>query len=111
MEDDRVEWNLGQSLKVYLDDPKAVLCGDADASLLEHDDFDKLSVNDINRALDPLVDALAIDASAILRSSIVDTLQLLLKYVLYNLRYSALLMVAVHQKLCRPSHTVCCQSR
>lgn len=80
MEDDRVEWNLGQSLKVYLDDPKLIPCSDADALLTEHEDeIDKLSASDINRALDPLVDALATDASAILRSSIVDTLQLLLK--------------------------------
>lgn len=80
MDDDRVDFSLPRSLKQYLDDPKTIPCLEAEPGLLENENnVESLSVAQINRVLDPIVDALASDPSFIMKSSIIDTLQLLLK--------------------------------
>ncbi|TGZ80269.1 hypothetical protein EX30DRAFT_379732 [Ascodesmis nigricans] len=80
MEDDRADFSLPRALKQYLDDPKTIPCSDADQALLDQEDnLESLSAAQISRVLDPIVDTLAPDPSYIMRSSILDTLYLLLK--------------------------------
>lgn len=80
MEYDYVEFDLAQSLVYYLDDPLKVPCTDADPELLEYEnDFDSVSNAQVAQILDPIIDSLAMDPGCIMRVSIIDTLQCLLK--------------------------------
>lgn len=79
-DDDRVQFGLNFSLKHYLDNPLNVPCPNVDPELLEHEgDIGSLSNAQINQILDPIIDQLAIDPAAIAKSTVLDTLQCLLK--------------------------------
>lgn len=79
--DDRVNFDLNESLKYYNDNPATVPCADADSELLDSEaQPEALSNADINRILEPIIDSIALNPDAIARSSNFDSLQCLLKY-------------------------------
>lgn len=81
MADDRVEFDLKQSLKYYLDGPTTVPCPDADSDLLEAEgEPESLSNAQINRILEGIIDSVAANPDAIAKSGNLDSLQCLLKY-------------------------------
>lgn len=80
MADDRVEFDLKQSLKHYLDSPATVPCPDADQELLDAEgEPESLSNAQINRVLEGIIDSVAADPGAIARAGNLDSLQCLLK--------------------------------
>ena len=85
MDDERVTFDLNASLRLYHDrpgpdKPNAILCADADPELLEAEENPGLLTNtQITQILDPIVDSLADSPDAILRCSVLDNLQFLLK--------------------------------
>lgn len=81
MADDRVEFDLKQALKHYLDGPTKVPCPDADSELLDAEgEPESLSNAQINRVLEGIIDSVAANPDAIARSGNLDSLQCLLKY-------------------------------
>lgn len=82
MTEERAAFNLNESLKFYLDNPASVPAPDADGELLDCDGNPESLTNvQINRILDPIIDAIAVSPDAIGRVSILDSLQCLLKYI------------------------------
>lgn len=81
MEDNRVEFSLNESLKYYLSDPSTVPTPDADPDLLdlEHDP-ESITAATVDAVVNPIVDGIAENPEALMRSSFFDSLQLLLKY-------------------------------
>ncbi|KZF21813.1 condensin complex component cnd1 [Xylona heveae TC161] len=80
--DDRVEFDINESLKYYLSDPASVPTPGAHSTLVDcENDPESLTNSLINSALNPIVDSVAEDPEAITRSSSFDTLQFLLKSV------------------------------
>lgn len=81
MADDRVEFDLKQALKYYLDGPTTVPCPDADPELLEAaGEPESLSNAQINHVLEGIIDSVAANPDAIAKSGNLDSLQCLLKY-------------------------------
>ncbi|OJJ43347.1 hypothetical protein ASPZODRAFT_123501 [Penicilliopsis zonata CBS 506.65] len=79
--EDRVQFDLNESLKYYLSDPTSVPTPDADAELLDCEaDPEQISASLIDNVLNPIVDGIAESPEAITRASSFDSLQLLLKY-------------------------------
>lgn len=78
--DDRINFDINDSLKHYLSDPSAIATPEAPSELVdcEHDP-ESLTAALINSELNPVVDAVAESPDAITRSSYFDTLQFLLK--------------------------------
>jgi len=80
--DGRIEFDLNESLKTYLENPAYVLTPEAPAELLDcASDPESLSSATINGALNSVVDAIAENPESVTRSYNFDTLQFLLKCV------------------------------
>lgn len=78
--EDRIQFDINDSLKYYLSDPTSVPTLDADAELLDCEtDPDQLSTALIDNVLNPIVDAVAENPEGLTRSSFFDSLQFLLK--------------------------------
>ncbi|KAL4894348.1 armadillo-type protein [Aspergillus ambiguus] len=79
--EDRIEFDINESLKYYLSDPASIPTPDADSELLDCEtDPDQLSPNVVDNVLNPIVDAVAENPESLARSSFFDSLQFLLKY-------------------------------
>ena len=73
-------FDINESLKLYLNDPKNIPTPDADPELVEcESDPESLTGPVINGALNPIVDAVAGSPDGLMRSTSFDTLQFLLK--------------------------------
>lgn len=85
--DARVDFDINEAIKLYDSDPKTIPTPEAPQALQEcEEDPEALSSPAlINSELNPVVDAIAESPDAITRSSVFDTLQFLLKYVLDGL--------------------------
>lgn len=78
--DDRIDFDINESLKQYLSDPSAIQTPEASSELVDcENDPESLTTGLINNALNPIVDAVAENPDAITRSSNFDSLQFLLK--------------------------------
>ncbi|PWY65957.1 condensin [Aspergillus sclerotioniger CBS 115572] len=79
--EDRIPFDINESLKYYLSDPASVPTPDADPELLDcENDPDQLPTALIDNVLNPIVDAVAESPEGLARSSFFDSLQFLLKY-------------------------------
>ena len=77
--DGLAEFDLNESLKLYLSDPAAISTPDADSTLQACEDGAELPVDVVSNVLNPIIEAIAGNAEALARSSIFDSLQFLLK--------------------------------
>jgi condensin complex subunit 1 len=78
--DERVEFDINDALKYYLDDPKTVPTPEAPNELVDcENDPESFTPALINSVLNPVVDAVAENPEAITRRENFDTLQFLLK--------------------------------
>jgi len=78
--DGRLEFNLNDALKRYLEDPSTIATPEAPSDLVDcEDDADALTSAVVNGALNPVVDAVAESPDAILRQGNFDTIAFLLK--------------------------------
>lgn len=78
--EDRIQFDINESLKYYLSDPTSIPTPDAEAELLDCEtDPDQLSTALIDNVLNPIVDAVAENPEGLTRSSFFDSLQFLLK--------------------------------
>lgn len=78
--EDRIQFDINESLKYYLSDPTSVPTPDADPELLDcESDPEQLSPALIDNVLNPIVDAVAENPEGLTRASIFDSLQFLLK--------------------------------
>ncbi|KAG2421659.1 hypothetical protein HFD88_005635 [Aspergillus terreus] len=81
--EDRIEFDINESLKYYLSDPASIPTPDADPELLDCEtDPDQLSPNVVDNVLNPIVDAVAENPEGLARPSFFDSLQFLLKCAL-----------------------------
>lgn len=80
--EDHADFDINESLKLYLSDATAIQTPDAHPDLAdcEHDP-DSLTPSLVDNVLDPVLDAVAENPEGILRSTSFDTIQFLLKYV------------------------------
>ncbi|KAE8308714.1 armadillo-type protein [Aspergillus transmontanensis] len=79
--EDRVQFDINESLKYYLSDPTSVPTADAEPELLECEaDPDQLSTALIDNVLNPIVDAIAENPEGLAKPSFFDSLQFLLKH-------------------------------
>lgn len=82
--EDRIQFDINESLKYYLSDPSSIPTPDADPELLDCEtDPDQLSPALIDNVLNPIVDAVAENPEGLTRSSFFDSLQFLLKCALF----------------------------
>lgn len=78
--DERIEFDINESLKQYLSDPSTIPTPEAPSDLVDcENDAESLTPAAINSALNPVVDAVAENPDAITRRVNFDTLQFLLK--------------------------------
>lgn len=78
--DERIEFDINESLKQYLSDPSTIPTSEAPSDLVDcENDSESLTAALINEALNPVVDAVAENPDAITRRVNFDTLQFLLK--------------------------------
>ncbi|EDP53177.1 condensin complex component cnd1 [Aspergillus fumigatus A1163] len=78
--EDRIQFDINESLKYYLSDPASVPTNDADPELLDcESDLEHLTPALIDNVLNPIVDAVAESPEALARQSFFDSLQFLLK--------------------------------
>lgn len=78
--EDLVKFDINHALKHYLSDPATISTPEADEALIEcENDPDSLSNGLINGILNPIVDLVTDNPETLLRSSIFDSLQFLLK--------------------------------
>jgi condensin complex subunit 1 len=79
--EDRIEFDINESLKYYLSDPASVPTPDADPELFDcENEPESLSTALIDGVINPIVDGIAENPEALMRPSFFDSLQLLLKY-------------------------------
>ena len=77
---DRSDFDINDALKYYLSDPATVPTPEADGALQDcENEPDLLTSSLVNSVLNPMVDAIAENPEALIRSSILDSLQFLLK--------------------------------
>lgn len=77
---DRIQFDLNESLKYYLNDPISVPCDSADSELVDCEgDGEALTKEQINRILDPIIDAIAENPEGISRAYAYDSIQCMLK--------------------------------
>ena len=80
MASDQIQLDINNSLKYYLSDPASVPTPEAHSSLVDcENDPDALTASLVNSILNPIVDAVAENPEALIRSSTCDSLQFLLK--------------------------------
>ncbi|KAJ5116482.1 hypothetical protein N7456_000830 [Penicillium angulare] len=78
--EDRMQFDINESLKYYLSDPSTLPTPEADPELLDcESDPEQLSPALIDNVLNPIVDAVAENPEGLTRSSYFDSLQFLLK--------------------------------
>lgn len=78
--DDQVEFDINESLKLYLSDAATIPTPEANPELLDcENDPDSLTSSLVDNALDPVADLVAENAEGLMRSWAFDTLQFLLK--------------------------------
>ena len=78
--DQHISFDVNSSLKDYLADPQSIQTPEVDSSLIDlEQDPEGFTFPAINVALNPVVDAIAENPEALLRSSNFDSLQFLLK--------------------------------
>ncbi|OQD80813.1 hypothetical protein PENANT_c031G09015 [Penicillium antarcticum] len=79
--EDRIQFDINESLKYYLSDPATLPTPDADPELLDcESDPESISPALIDNVLNPIVDAVAENPEGLTRASVFDSLQFLLKY-------------------------------
>ncbi|KAI4272483.1 MAG: hypothetical protein LQ337_005264 [Flavoplaca oasis] len=79
---DQSDFDINNALKYYLSDPATVPIPEADPTLVDcENDPESLTISVINGVLNPIVDAIAESPDALIRSSVFDSLQFLLKSV------------------------------
>ena len=75
-----LDFDLNESLKLYLSDPSSIPTTEADSALQDcENDPDSFSPGLVNSVLNPIIGALAENTEALARSAIFDSLQFLLK--------------------------------
>ncbi|KAJ5114606.1 hypothetical protein NUU61_000365 [Penicillium alfredii] len=78
--EERIQFDINDSLKYYLSDPTSIPTPDADPELLDCEtDPDQLSAALVDNVLNPIVDAVAENPEGLTRGSFFDSLQFLLK--------------------------------
>jgi condensin complex subunit 1 len=78
--EDRIDFNLNDSLKYYLSDPATVPTPDAEPELYDcENETELLSSALIDGVIDPIVDGVAANPEMLMRPSFFDSLQVLLK--------------------------------
>ena len=78
--DERIDFDVNESLKEYLADPQSIHTPEADSSLVDlEQEPEGFSNAAVNNALNPILDAIAENPDALLSRSSFDTLQFLLK--------------------------------
>lgn len=78
--EDRIQFDLNESLKYYLSDPASVPTPEADSELLDcENDPDQLPTGLVDTVLNPIVDAVAENPEGLTRPCFFDSLQFLLK--------------------------------
>lgn len=78
--DEQVEFDINESLKLYLSDSATISTPDANSALLDcENDPESLTTAAVDDALEPIIDAITENPEAVSRSSVFDTLQFLLK--------------------------------
>ncbi|KAL4983055.1 armadillo-type protein [Aspergillus falconensis] len=79
--EDRIQFDINESLKYYLSDPASVPTPEADSELLDFEtEPEQLSSPVIDNVLNSIVDAVAENPEGLARASSFDSLQFLLKY-------------------------------
>ncbi|KAH8688874.1 condensin complex component cnd1 [Talaromyces proteolyticus] len=79
--EERIDFNINDSLKYYLSDPTSVPTPDADAELFDcENETELLSTSLVDGVINPIVDGIAENPEALTRTSFFDSLQILLKY-------------------------------
>lgn len=85
-------FDLNEGLRCYLEDPASISTPEAVAALQEcENDPESCSGGLVNSVLNPIVDSIADNPENLFRSSVFDSLQLLLKYasaLLLKLRFN-----------------------
>lgn len=80
--EDRIQFDINESLKYYLSDPTSVPTPEVAPELLDYEtDPDQLSAPLIDNVLNAIVDGVAESPEGLARSSFFDSLQFLLKCV------------------------------
>lgn len=80
--DEQVEFDINESLKLYLSDSATISTPEANTALLDcENDPDNLTSAAVDDALEPIIDTITENPEGLSRSSVFDTLQFLLKYV------------------------------
>ena len=78
--DNRVDFDINEVLKHYLSDPASIATPEADGNLVDcENEPESLTHGLINGVLNPIVDSIAENPDALMRSSTFDSLQFLLK--------------------------------
>ena len=76
----QTDFDINDALKYYLSDPATVLTPEADSALVDcENDPESLTNALVNEVLNPIVDSIAENPDALMRSAIFDSLQFLLK--------------------------------
>ncbi|KAB8345860.1 hypothetical protein FH972_022915 [Carpinus fangiana] len=79
--DSRIDFDINESLKLYLSDPSSIPTNEVDSSLVEcESDPENFTLPLINGVLNPIVDAVAENPEALLQSACFDNIQYLLKF-------------------------------
>jgi len=80
MDDRIVDFDINESLKLYLSDVSTVPTPEANSELADcESDPNSLTPDIVNGALDPVVDLVAENPDGLMQSSVFDTIQFLLK--------------------------------
>ena len=78
--DDRINFDINESLKLYLSDPATIPTPEANSQLVDCEaDPESLTLPLIDDALDPVAQAVGDNPDGLMRGSSFDTLQFLLK--------------------------------
>ncbi|KAL2816845.1 armadillo-type protein [Aspergillus cavernicola] len=79
--EDRIQFDINESLKYYLSDPTSVPTPEADPELLDFEtEPEQLTSTVVDNVLNPIVDAVAENPEGLARAPFYDSLQFLLKY-------------------------------
>lgn len=79
MDDERITFDLNEYLKQYLNDPSSVPCDNADPEILGSETLESFTKDQVDRIIDPIVDAIAESPEAISRAYAFDSIQCFLK--------------------------------
>lgn len=78
--DDRIDFDINEALKYYLNDPATIVTTEADSSLVDcENDPESLTNGLIDSVLNPIIDAVTESPDALTKSEFFDSLQFLLK--------------------------------